>query len=798
IEIFATIVEFEGQRQIVGVGRDITERKRTEKALRESEERLDLAVTGANLGLWDWNIQTESDVFNRQWAEMFGYTLEEIEPTAHSWERLVHPDDMPHVMDAWNAHVEGRTPLYEAEYRMRCKTGDWKWILDSGKIVEWDEDGNPLRATGVNRDITDRKLAQEALAKHKEHLQEMVEARTGELAKANERLQQEIIEREQVEKALRVSEQRFRELADLLPQIVFEADLDGRIAFMNRSGYEMFGYRDESLQKLPSYLQLLVPEDRNRVKENLQQFLGGEKSGINEYTALRKDGSTFPTLSYSSVVFRDGIPVGVRGIGVDITERKQAETVLRETQQRFLELVNLLPQTVFETDLEGNFTFVNRFGFEFYGYAQEDVDKGVHAFQVIVPEDRERAQHNIRRILTGEPPAGNEYRSLRKDGTVLSVVIYSSPIIREGKPAGLRGVVIDITERKRAEQELLESKGMLSALLNATEDAVFLTDNKGDILIHNDNFARRFGKSSDKLVGRNCLNIIPPELAKKRKEIADEMLTSGKALDFEDERDGRILHMSCYPICDKQGHVEKIAVFSRDITERTHAKQELQESRDMLSALLNATDDAVFLADTEERLLALNEKFASRFGKRVDELIGTNVFDLLSPDLAKARRKMVDKINATGKALNFVDERDGRIFHTFCYPICNKQGQVEKSAIFSRDITEQRQAEKALKESEERFRAIFDNAMDGIILADPETKQFYTANRMTCKMLGYSLEEIKTLGIRDIHPKEALPDVLEIFKKQLHGELTLGKDMPMKRKDSSVYYTDINASPIVV
>jgi PAS domain S-box-containing protein len=151
---------------------EVAERQRTEEALRESEERLDLALRGADLGLWDWNIPTGEVVFNSRWAEMLGYTLDEIEPNISSWERLVHPDDTLVVMEALNAHLEGRTLLYQTEHRLRTKSGDWKWILDTGKVFVRDEQGNPIRATGTHQDVTERKQAEEALRRSKHYLEE--------------------------------------------------------------------------------------------------------------------------------------------------------------------------------------------------------------------------------------------------------------------------------------------------------------------------------------------------------------------------------------------------------------------------------------------------------------------------------------------------------------------------------------------------------------------------------------------------------------------------------------------------
>jgi len=160
---------------VLEVSRDITESKRAERQLRESEQRYHLVLKGAGLGTWDWNMQTDEAQFNTRWAEMKGYSLDEIKPHLNSWKNLVHPDDLPGVYEILNAHLEGKTPFYEAEFRMRHKSGDWLWILDKGKVVERDKDGKPIRAAGTHLDITERKRAEQELKQLNRQLEASVE-----------------------------------------------------------------------------------------------------------------------------------------------------------------------------------------------------------------------------------------------------------------------------------------------------------------------------------------------------------------------------------------------------------------------------------------------------------------------------------------------------------------------------------------------------------------------------------------------------------------------------------------------
>jgi PAS domain S-box-containing protein len=146
--------------------RDITERMRAEEALRKSEEHLGLAIDGSGLGLWDWHVQTGEVIFNEQWANILGYKLAELSPVSiKTWESLCHPDDLTRSNEMLMRHFSKEIPIYECEARMRHKDAHWVWVLDRGKVVEWDADGRPVRMAGTHLDITERKhLAEEISA----------------------------------------------------------------------------------------------------------------------------------------------------------------------------------------------------------------------------------------------------------------------------------------------------------------------------------------------------------------------------------------------------------------------------------------------------------------------------------------------------------------------------------------------------------------------------------------------------------------------------------------------------------
>ncbi|MEA1984575.1 MAG: PAS domain S-box protein [Euryarchaeota archaeon] len=151
---------------------DISKRKQAEETLRKSEEQLNLAIEGSRMGIWDWMVQTGEKTFNDRWAEILGYTLDELKSISiKTWEQLVHSDDLERSYYLFNEHFEGRTDNYECELRMRHKDGDWVWVHDKGKVVEWDSEGYPIRMIGTHIDITERKQAEETLKKYADDLE---------------------------------------------------------------------------------------------------------------------------------------------------------------------------------------------------------------------------------------------------------------------------------------------------------------------------------------------------------------------------------------------------------------------------------------------------------------------------------------------------------------------------------------------------------------------------------------------------------------------------------------------------
>lgn len=172
--ISANIFNFSGVPHIVSVVRDITERKQTEIALLHEHQRLESIIKGTNVATWEWNVQTGETIFNERWAEIIGYTLEEISPVSiDTWRKFTQPDDLKLCESLHEKHFSGKLDYYKIESRMRHKNGNWVWVQNSGKVTSWTDDGKPLMMFGTHTDINERKLVEEEIKDSREQLRKL-------------------------------------------------------------------------------------------------------------------------------------------------------------------------------------------------------------------------------------------------------------------------------------------------------------------------------------------------------------------------------------------------------------------------------------------------------------------------------------------------------------------------------------------------------------------------------------------------------------------------------------------------
>jgi len=404
---------------------DITVRKKTEDELRRSEEQLALAIEGSGAGLWDWKVQTGELSCNERWAGIVGYTLDELAPLSiGTWNRLVHPDDLEVSNSLLRKHFAHEIPFYECEVRMRHKDGHWVWILDRGKVTEWDGEGRPVRMTGTHLDITERKRIEEELRESREILHSFI---------------------------------------GNLPVGLYRNTPGPRGEYILANPYVArlhgFGTLDELFTHPASDL-YEDPSERLAFSDELVR--AGSVFG-RELHLKRKNGERFWG-RVSAVAVRDekGNIKYFDGVIEDITEQKKAEKAFRESEKKYRDLLEKLPEQVI-VHRGGHILYANPATFRTLGYNPEEVINR-HVLEFIPPEYHPQVVETIRKRATGQPPEHYDIEVIGKDGSRRTVRVSGRPITFEGEPATLI-VLFDITERKRAEEALRQANHKI-ALLN--------------------------------------------------------------------------------------------------------------------------------------------------------------------------------------------------------------------------------------------------------------------------------------------------------------------------------------------
>jgi PAS domain S-box-containing protein len=402
--------------------KDITERKRIEAVLGESQKKYQDLTETTNDFVWEMDARGRYTYCSPQMEKLWG--LKPSEMMGKTPFDVMPPGDRERALELFVKLGNSAEPFSGLQTTAYDSQGHLIYVETNG-VPFFDAQGRLLGFRGISRDITERKKA---------------------------------------EAALKSSEEKYRAYVENSPVAFFVATSEAKYEQVNDAACKLLGYsKEELLERTIS--DVLFKED---IQWGLKQFASLKETGksVREFALKRKDGQpVFVILNATK------LPDGkFMAFCENITERKKAEQSVLESEAKYRELVNLLPEMVFEIDTNENIVFANERALELTKYSKEDFKVGFNANHLVAPEDRARSKENIKKMFAGEMRQSSEYTFLGKDGARFPITLSSAPIIRNGKVTGLRGVAIDITERKKLEKQLQDQERL--AAIGATAGMV--------------------------------------------------------------------------------------------------------------------------------------------------------------------------------------------------------------------------------------------------------------------------------------------------------------------------------------
>ncbi|WP_063634234.1 PAS domain-containing sensor histidine kinase [Azospirillum humicireducens] len=504
-----------------------------------SVPRLHLATDAAGDGIWDWDLATDAVWFSPGWQTMLGFSPGEVPPQLDSWSSRVHPEDLPLARTALQAHLSGERPFYESEHRIRAKSGDWLWILNRGRVVSWDAEGRPRRMIGTHIDVTARKRVEEELAES--------------------RLQLDAI-------------------LDNAPVGVLLVDSDRVIRRVNKAVAATFQHRMEDI--VGSSARVIYTDDRifeDVGRRAYPRMLSGGQ--FDEEVAMRRaDGTDIRCRLIGRSVKADDPARGFVWVVEDVTVRWRAEQALNDRAGFQRVLLDTVPVPIFVQDVMGHYVDANH-AFERWMGIDRQALFGRTVFDLAPPHLAEADEAVDKALLADQKPQTYETQLRCADGTLRDVLFSKAVYCRTGgKPAGIVGALMDISERKHAEQALLERQQLFEQIFVASCAVKLLIDPvDGRIVDANPAAAEFYGYALDRLRSMHIQDINVASRAEVDRELRQAKRAERRQFQFHHR-------LASGEIRDVEVYASNIVVHGRkllmslihDITERCIAEEALR------------------------------------------------------------------------------------------------------------------------------------------------------------------------------------------------------------------------------
>lgn len=750
---------------LVGASRDITANKRVEAAWRRADQQLRLHFEQSPMAIIEWDLEFKVTSWNHAAGTIFGYSSEEALGSHASF--IVPKAYRSQVDQIWQALVKksgGERSSNQNERKdgttIYCEWYNTPLIDDGGRVTG---------VASLVHDITERKRAEDALKASFEFRDNLIRS---------------------------------------MPDGFSVLDANGVQLEVNPALCQMTGFsRGELVGKIPPF-PYWPPEEYENIGAAFQKTLAGNLGDL-ELIFLRKNGERFPVIVSPSVIKNsNGETVNYLATVKDITVRKQAEAALHETEERYRLLADNTDDIVGLNDTKGNRLYISPSYFRKTGWTPEELDSKHWRFR-IHPDDIGTVEQARLQNLAGIATL-IEHRTRCKDGSWLWCETSCKPLLGpDGKVWRLLVWSHDITARRKAEAEMQQSEERYRLLADNTDDIVGLNDSEGNRLYVSPSFYRKTGWTPEEVLKTDWRSRVHPEdIAHTEKARLVSAKGTSRSVEYRILcRDGSWLWVSTSykTLPGTDGKPWRLLIWSHDITARKKAEASLRESEEKFRTLFETASDAIFLLQGNQ-FIDCNASTLQIFGcQSRDQIVGHPPYEFspaVQPNGRDSSEFAIEKITAalSGKPQFFEwthTKMDGTPFPAeVTLNALNIGGQVLLQAIV-RDISQRKKAEKDLRENEQQFRAIFEQAAVGVAMIDSNTGRFLRVNQRAYEIARLTKEEMLHETFMDItHPDDLQPDLdqMEQLKKGKISTFTMEKRY--LHPDGVITWINLTVSPM--
>jgi len=651
-----------------GTTQDISDQVEATQAYQKSSERLRLATKAGHVGIWEYDFIADHLIWDDQMFEMYGADPHTFEETFRAWTRMVHPDDLNHAEEEFQRAVKEQI-AFEADFRIVTHKLQVKHIRALAE-VQYDLDGEPLRAVGMNWDVT--------------HYHQMVTALT-------------------------TSEQDYRQLFEnMTTGFMLLQVLESRPGVID----------DFKVVQVNEAFAQMAGDDRHAIiGKNLKNILHPLEDEwvdvLSDVSMTGRAASYEATMSSLNLIVSAWVFVQKPGfIGMvlsDDTARKTAEDAVRHTQLQLQHIFDNTSDVIFKVNPEGTYTYLNPAAEEMTGYPIDEL-LGKSMFDVVVPEQRKVMAERLKDRLARPEDHGSFYFEMyHRDGQKIILEIVPTTVFDdEGRVTAIHGIARDVTERIKAERELEESRRFLRHIIDTIPARVFWKDRESVYLGCNSAFARDAGlESPDKLVGLTDYDLSWAETEAELYRVDDrEVMEEGiERLNYEEhqtQEGGQLwLSTSKVPIRDAAGEVIGVLGAYQDITSR----KELEEERARLTTAISQSAEAIVVMDLQGFIQYVNPAFETVTGYRTDEAVGQNL------SIIKSGKHEAQFYADIWQTIEAGESWDGRIINrhkkgtlytveSAISPVRNPDGTIENYVVAIRDVSQQVELEEHVRQAQ--------------------------------------------------------------------------------------------------